>query len=254
MYENDKSDNFEIELGDDMNNYWRMRNEWPAIIGRHGDGLSLFILVISIVPTALIGSLPITMAFYYLIYANILHFKKITTKELFVLIKHKLNSEKINVPSHRQSSFFFFPLLIVLFFSSDNLQAVEIIKAKENNVAIAKEDVIGDFFIENNKPVQGHGDVDIETLLDVLITKRLDYKVIYDDSEIAEMLVSWRSLPPRELTLDQILGSLSVRYGVYFYTTRGSQEIHVAWLRDTAECKKRDGVYLRLCGTDAGKY
>jgi hypothetical protein len=252
MYENDKKDY--VDFDEVINNSWRMRNEWPAIFGTVGDALSLFVLILSIVPSALFGALPLKLALAYFVYGNVLHKYNLTTKELFVVIKNTINKEKINVPSHRQSSFFAIPLIVLLGFHSFDSQAIEIIKAKEQTSNEIKPNVMGSFFIENSVPVNGHGDIDIKTLLDILVAKRLDYKIIYDDSEISEMMVSWRSLPPRELTIDQILGSISVRYGVYFYTTRGSSELHVAWLRDTAECKKRDGVYLRLCGTDAGKY
>lgn len=252
MYENEKKDY--VNFDEVLNNNWRMRNEWPAIFGTVGDALSLFVLVLSIVPSALFGALPIQLALVYFVYGNILHKYKITTKELFVVIKNFVNKEKINVPTHRQSSFYAIPLVLMLGLFSFESNSVEIIKAKPKSTNELKPNVIGNFFIDNSKPVNGHGDIDIKTLLEILVAKRLDYKIIYDDSEISEMVVSWRSLPPRELTIDQILGSISVRYGVYFYTTRGSSELHVAWLRDTAECKKRDGVYLRLCGTDSGKY
>lgn len=254
IYENQRADYVQVQYDVSVNNQWRRRNEWPSVFGTVGDGLSLAILILSIVPSAIFGALPFKLAFYYLIFANFLKYKNLNFGELMLWMKYMLNKEKMNVPGHRQSALFAIPLFLMIALNSGDAIAVEIVKAKKPVEKESSQLVIGDFFIDNVSPVTGHGDVDIKTLLDILVANRFDYKIIYDDTEIESMVVSWRSLPPRELTIDQILGSISVRYGVYFYTTRGSLEIHVAWLRDTAECKKRDGVYLRLCGTDAGKY
>lgn len=252
MYENDKKDY--VQFDESMPNPWRRRHEWPTVLGEHGDSLSLMILIVSIVPSALFGSAPFMAAFYYLVFANVLMYYKLSIGELIMWVRHLMNAEKLNVPSIRQRTIFALPIALFLFAGSPDVFAVEIIKATEPKKELSKEAPLGSFFIDNSKLITGHGDVNIKTLLDVIVVSNFDYRLVFDDKEIETMMVSWRSLKPRELTIDQILGSLSVRYGIYFYTTRGSSELHIAWLRDTAECKKRDGVYLRLCGIDSGKY
>lgn len=255
MYQNDKR---EIAMEEySVKNNWRFGREWPPMIGDKGDGFSLVLLFISIPVMAILGLKVLYVVLSVILVRNLAKFKNVTVLELFYSLFKWIAPEKSGCSSFRQKNLLGFAALAFMVTGtvSQDAHAIEIIRALPKEVVQIQKPHLGEFFIENINHVEGHGTATLDKLLTVLVKEPHDYKIIYTDTELAQMVITWRSLPPRSLTVDQILGSLSVRYGIYFYTPRGASEVYVAWLRDENECRtKNDGVFIALCGVDLGRY
>jgi hypothetical protein len=113
-----------------------------------------------------------------------------------------------------------------------------------------KSQPLGGEFIDNRKIVKGAGPaVELEVLLKQIVPAT--YSIQFKSVEIASMSINWRST---NWTLDQVLGNISMRYGVMFETMQGSSVLSIDWF-DERKCNSNENaLFKRICGKADGFY
>lgn len=108
----------------------------------------------------------------------------------------------------------------------------------------------GGEFIDNRYQIKGAGpSVELEVLLRQIVPAT--YSIQFKSVEIASMDINWRST---NWTLDQLLGNISMRYGVMFETMHGSSVLSVDW-HDQRKCSNEENkLFKRICGQADGFY
>lgn len=128
------------------------------------------------------------------------------------------------------------------------VEAVPTPNVAQGSQSVAKP--LGGEFIDNVSIIKGAGpSVDLELLLKQIMPAT--YSIQFKSVEIASMRINWRST---NWTLDQVLGNISLRYGIMFETMQGSSVVSIDWL-DERKCKNNENkLFKRICGNADGFY